>query len=438
MIYNEIERWLQFASMHPHEFTIQYPPAPEYFKNNFKEKPQNPIDVFGKHGELLLYLHIPFCKHKCSYCNFAVEISNNRFEAYTNALCKEIDLYLEVIRNNYITGIDIGGGTPTLLPTHLLCKILEKIAFLTQDNSDPNFISIETTPHIAATEFDKLKSIANANVKRISIGVQSNIDNILTSVKRKKEIGQNEKAIENINQAGFERLNIDLIFGVPSQTEENWVHDLNHAISLNPTSITTYDCLYSRKGRNFSKSIKLPSLNYYGKLYDIGFNILNEHGYCAEYGSVNFSKISNETGTSQYFERRLLDGKSYLGLGNYSTSLNGKVWYFNVPATREYIDQVSFSEPAIGDYYVLPDQEMMAKYILSSLNYGIIDCEKFNKRFQCDFEIAFGEQLEFALSCDWIEKKQNHWKLKEGEFKNMNFFRSLFYSEKAQKWMMSR
>ncbi len=436
MILKRIEKWMQFVRKCPHEFSIQYPPAPEYFQENFKANPQNPVELFNNQSDLLLYLHIPFCKHKCSYCNFAVETSKERFADYTEALCEEFDLYSDSIKNSRISGIDIGGGTPTLLPVNLLDKILSKIKFLTKDNLNPNFVSIEATPYTAATEFDKLKLLKDANINRISLGMQSSSTNTLISTNRKEEIGQNERAISNIYQAGFERVNIDLIFGLPSQSEEDWKSNLNYVISLSPTSITTYDCLYSRAGRSFSKSVTLPTMKHYGRLYDIGYNLLRESGYHADYGSVNFSKISGETGTSEYFEGRLLDGKNYLGLGNYSTSLNGNVWYFNVLKTGHYIDQVSLSNPPIGDYYLLPVREMMAKYILSSLNYGIIDTERFSMRFQCSFERMFTPQLEFAVNSGWIEQKNNLWKIKEGEFKNISFLRSLFYSQKAQKWLL--
>ena len=129
----------------------------------------------------------------------------------------------------------------------------------------------------------------------------------LNLVNRNLQIAKNERGMNNLRSAGFARINADLIFALPEQTVRDWEYDLTEIIKLSPDSITVYDCLYRGKGRLLTRRLtKLPSPELYGEMYDLAYEILRDRGYYADYGSVNFSKIPNETGTSAYFEGRLL------------------------------------------------------------------------------------------------------------------------------------
>jgi oxygen-independent coproporphyrinogen-3 oxidase len=154
------------------------------------------------------------------------------------------------------------------------------------------------------------------------------------------------------------------------------------------------------------------------------------------YGSVNFSRNSKETGTSPYFENRLLNGLPYIGVGNYSSSWIDDYWFFNVRGVNEYIEKINTGESVIGDYYKLPKAELYAKYILYSLNFGLIDEERFQKRFGIDFSLIFQKELHFAIKKGWIKKEGSLWLIPYGQFKSLNYLRSLFYSDTAKKWLM--
>ena len=434
-----IENWLTFVENHLEEFTIQYPPRREYFKENFLSQLVN--GLFTSCEEILLYLHIPFCEAKCFYCNFAVDVrsDNKIFEEYTEALLKEIDrnYYLFDV-SKQITGIDIGGGTPTRLPTPLLLKILQKIYPLKATSHHPFSISIETTPKIASEEPEKMQAIQEAGIDRISMGIQSFNETHLNLVNRELQISKNEEAIYNLRQAGFQRVNTDLIFGLPQQTLKDWEDDLIEILKLSPDSITTYDCLYRGKGRALTKRTDtLPSQKLYGEMYDLAYNLLISHGYYADYGSVNFSKNNSESGTSAYFEGRLLNGKSYLGLGNYATSMVNNYWYFNTYNVSTYIQNIKNNLQVIGDFYKLPSREIYAKYILYSLNFGFVDEQRFFQKFQCSLWDIFQEELTFAIEKGWIYKENEKWKINKYQFCNISYIRSLFYSPQAQKWLMS-
>ena len=429
--------WEEFVAQHPHEFTIQYPPRREYFKENFQAFPV--ADPFDGHQSLLLYLHVPFCHAKCYYCNFAVDVRNKAsvFQAYTAAVCQELAQYHRLLGQGVVfTGIDIGGGTPTHLPLHHMLEILTALAPFARTATHAFPMSIETTPSIAADNFAMLEALVAGGVGRVSMGIQSfNIEK-LEAVNRKLQIQKNEVAVDNIRKAGFARFNADLIFGLPGQSYNDWAYDLSRIIDLSPDSITTYDCLYRGKGRALTrKTREIPSLEHYGHMYDQAYDTLCSAGYYADYGSVNFSRIKGETGTSAYFEGRLLAGMPYIGVGNYASSQVGDYWFFNTYKVDEYINSAKNGFSTIGDFYLLPKDELYTKYILYSLNYGIINLANFQQRFGVCFESVFKEELAYASSKGWLYQNEGQWGMPLGSFKHMNYLRSIFYSSKAKAWL---
>lgn len=165
--------------------------------------------------------------------------------------------------------------------------------------------------------------------------------------------------------------------------------------------------------------------------------MLRSGGYFAEYGSVNFSKNKSETGTSDYFEGRLLDGKPYLGLGNYATSMIDNYWYFNTYTTHKYIHNINNKFKVMEDFYNLTIREVYAKYILYSLNFGILDELRFFHRFHQNIGEIFQDELNLARHQGWLYQEGNIWKICQDNFKNMSYIRSLFYSPQVQKWMIN-
>ncbi|MBK9039253.1 MAG: radical SAM protein [Bdellovibrionales bacterium] len=437
--HEDLVTWMNFVQRHPHEFTIQYPPRREYFQENFRNADQTNVSPDRK-SPWLLYIHVPFCSSRCFFCNFAIDVRNHQsiYESYVNAVQSELRNLEIQIGPDGVPGIDIGGGTPTRLPIEYLEKLLIAIKPFQLSSQHPFGTSIETTPSIAGKEPEKMALLSSQGVRRVSMGIQSFNDKHLSDVNRYAQIDMGMLAAINIHDLPFERFNVDLIFGLPNQSEHDWEEDLRQVVKLNPDSITTYDCLYRGKGRALTKKTPcLPSLDDYGRLYDIGYNFLARHGYFAPYGSVNFSRIPEETGTSAYFEGRLLDGLPYVGVGNYASSWLGDTWYFNVKKVDQYIALAKGNQSLVGDSYVLPSLELYARYILFSLNYGIIDEKKFYKRFGVEFSKIFERELEYAIEKKWLVKRAGFlWTIPYGQFRNINYIRSLFYSRQARDWLM--
>lgn len=383
----------------PHDFTLQYPPRREYFQESFRCEPVSITDA------RLLYVHVPFCAHRCTYCNFAVDLSPDeaRMERYVDTLVEQID------RVPSAEAIDIGGGTPTRLPPHLLRRVLDALSRFGAP------ISIETTPEIAATyPLDTL-----TGVERVSVGLQTSDGGALLAVGR-PDASLHADAIRALRR--FRRINVDLVFGLPGQSEAQWARDVEHAIALAPDAITTYDCLYRGKGRSMTRrSLSAPSPRTYERFYERGRALLRAAGYDAPYGAMTYSRHRGETGTSVYFERRLLDGWSYQGIGTYATSHHGDLWTFESAGVEKWLRGEK------GDCYRLPREETIAKYLLLSLSFGRIDRARYQARF--------GERVEdrFALQLAQLVEDDVGYGLRS--FAELPAIRASFYTARALAWL---
>nr|ANB27687.1 oxygen-independent coproporphyrinogen III oxidase [Paramoeba pemaquidensis] len=308
---------------------------------------------------------------------------------------------------------------------------------------------METTPSIAASQPAKMAHLANHGVRRISIGVQSTNSTLLSEANRTAQIKAEVEAISNLRKAGFDRVSTDVIFGLPGQSMDDWKQDLKVLVELGPDAITTYDCLYRGKGRPFRKSVKekqsIPSPERYGEMYDHGYNFLLQNGYFAPYGSVNFSKKEGDTGTSAYFEKRLLWGSPYVGLGNYASSLLDRYWIFGpytvdawLDAVREKTEEELLSSWPIHDAYSLGREERVAKHALLSLSFGFLDCSYFEKAFPgCAIEDFYGDVLQYLVEeKGWMvfDRVKRRYLLREGVFDKLHIIRALFYSARCLSW----
>lgn len=438
-----LDRHIALAERYPHDFTLQYPPRREYFMDCFRVAP-NPDLVeqrLRKAGELLLYAHVPFCAAKCFYCNFAVDtrVSRGRQERYVDGLCLQLSALNEQLDSGVlIAGIDIGGGTPTLLDSELLEKLVRALVPWSRRSRSAFPMSIETTPAIAAAEVGKLSVLVAQGVQRVSVGVQSTNAQTLNSVNRGHQVAQTERALANLTKVGFRRVNADLIFGLPGQTRPQFRADLEQLISSGVDSITTYDCLYRGKGRALTRrTAHLTDNQEYRSFYDMAFELLTGNGFHAHYGSVNFSRHPAETGTSPYFEGRLLDGLPYLGLGNYASSLLGGYWWFAPYSVDQWVRRVSAGDSfPVGDIYALPLAERIAKHLLLSLSFGRIDPRRFAAAHGCTLVDACGPAINRALEEGWLAWGADcELHMTPGSFGCLPKLRSLFYTEQAIAWL---
>ena len=246
--------------------------------------------------ELCLYVHIPFCQARCRFCEYVVldKPTENDPDNYVEHLLKEIEMYRKIIGDKPIVGYDLGGGTPSYLTTENLTKITDAIKrFNLKDNM---YLSVETTPVIASNDIEKIKTLRKLGYNRISMGFQTVSEKLLESLGREGSSFIYEKAVANVREAGFDRLNIDLMYGFLNQSDEDFANTIKYTIALKPEFITLYRNRY--KGTKLEAESQGVTLYKVNRQYDIAYRLLKEAGYIANNGKNTFSKIPDDMGTS--------------------------------------------------------------------------------------------------------------------------------------------
>lgn len=347
--------------------------------------------------ELCLYVHIPFCQARCKFCEYVVldHPEPEDPDKYTDYLLKEIEMYRPLIKDKPIVGYDLGGGTPSYLSAENLRKITESIRSF--NLMDDIYMSIETTPVIAANDFEKIKAIKTLGYNRISMGFQTVSEKLLMSLGREGSKFIYEKAVENIRRAGFDRLNIDLMYGFLNQSDEDFANTIKYTIALNPEFITLYRNRY--KGTKLEAESQGVTLYKVNRQYDIAYRLLKEAGYIANNGKNTFSRIEGDMGTSSYLTKRVIDATSYIGFGLGAQSFVGNYLAYNLGCAdhklKKYFDALDNDKLPINDIADMPVSEVRAKAISVMFYFGFISMKAYKNRFHEDFRQVYKTQISF-------------------------------------------
>ncbi|MFW5799431.1 MAG: radical SAM family heme chaperone HemW [Spirochaetota bacterium] len=332
-----------------------------------------------------IYLHIPFCKKKCKYCDFySIDKYNNILvEDFTEAIIKELSNRKEELQASNPETIFIGGGTPNLLPLPLLNKILSKI----EQSLNLSLIkeyTIESNPEYINK--DKLNLFYDKGINRISIGVQSFNDNHLSLIGRITNAKTNYKAIELIKESSIKELNCDMIFGMPEQNLKDLDYDLNQIIEKNPQHISYYGLTveeYTPLNKMVEKGlISIPDDENTGNMYLKIINTLKVNDYNM-YEISNFSKKGfHSKHNLNYWNRGL-----YYGLGPSAVTFNGDTRYANRDSVIEYINSINTNKSPIKYSEKLsPEQELIETIMLSLRKVEGLYLTAFKDKFQFDLQ----------------------------------------------------
>lgn len=269
-----------------------------------------------------LYLHIPFCKRKCAYCDFYSAVFNNTLaENYTTALQREIKQWGGNI-NRPIDTIYLGGGTPSLL-NDCLSPLLETVRdnFKTEENAE---ITLEINPQDNIETV--LKNAKKAGINRLSIGAQSGSDTELCALGRTHTAADTKKAVETARNLGFSNISLDLMIGLPDSTIESLKQNLDFLLSLNPEHISAYILKIEPKTLFYKTqdTLNLPNEDEICEQYLFMCNYLEQNGY-NHYEISNFAK----EGFESRHNLKYWNCEEYLGLGPSAHSfLEGKRFYY--------------------------------------------------------------------------------------------------------------
>lgn len=325
-----------------------------------------------------LYIHIPFCDHKCIYCDFYSIITSDNIQSFLDALKKEIEYFSHIYSKDRIfTSIFFGGGTPSLMQPEYLQEIITQLKkyFLIDDNAE---ITMETNP--GTVDKNKLLKFREAGINRISIGIQSFDEDELKFLTRIHDKRTAIQTVYNAAEVGFENISVDLIFNLPNQTKERWIKNLETAITLPIKHISTYSLILER-GTILNKMVLDGKVNmqdddYDADLYETTIDFLLSKGFY-QYEVSNFTKPGFECVHNNAYWRY----RDYLGLGTSSHSfMSGKRWW-NYSSLKKYISEVSLNGQAVMNYEIISKQQMHDEYVMLALRSSGLDLIDYKKRF---------------------------------------------------------
>ncbi|MGV4460596.1 radical SAM family heme chaperone HemW [Ornithobacterium rhinotracheale] len=283
-----------------------------------------------------LYIHIPFCKQKCNYCNFHFSTLLKQKEQMLQAIAHEMFLRQAEIQSP-LESVYFGGGTPSILNLDEIHFLFNKIKALFEIKPDAE-ITLEANPDDLTLE--KIQALAQTPINRLSIGIQSFFDADLQFMNRAHSAHQAESCIKNAQKYGFDNLSIDLIYGTPTTSDAMWQENVNKAISLGVPHISAYALTVEPNTALNHKIQKgtLPNVDEQKqqRQYQFMIETLSQNGY-EQYEISNFAKDQMYAKhNSSYWL-----GKKYVGIGPSAHSFDGKSRAWNVANNSKYLAQIS-------------------------------------------------------------------------------------------------
>ncbi len=334
-----------------------------------------------------LYIHIPFCLKKCAYCDFvSYENSLAEGENYVNALLLEMEAY----KGTTVDTVYIGGGTPTALPPRLLIRILSgaKENFTIAPYAE---ITVEANP--GTCDGNYFSALKNAGVNRISLGVQSFVDDELKLLGRIHSAKEAKTAVKSAKEAGIFNVSLDLMFSIPKQTKESFLYSINEAIALDPTHISSYSlmvCENTPIEQAVSQGkLLLPDEDEDRALYALLVETLAKSGY-HRYEISNFAKQGKEARhNTKYWTR-----EPYIGLGAAAHSFWNGCRFENPSSFSDYYAVCRGEKERVGE--TITEKDAMAEFMFLGLRMteqGILK-QDFLQAFGAPIERIYGAQIE--------------------------------------------
>ena len=292
-----------------------------------------------------IYIHIPFCKQRCYYCDF-VSYANKqeKVKEYINFITKEIDSYLYELENYNVTTIYIGGGTPSFIDSIYIVNLLNKLRDKLKNN-DTKWSNIEITIEVnpGTVNLEKLKQYKEAGANRVSIGLQSSNDKLLKQLGRIHNYQEFLNTYQTARQVGFENINVDLMLGLPNQSIQDLRETIENVVKLTPEHISVYSLILEENTKMEqcikSGKLELPDEEVERQMYWYVKNKLELNGY-EQYEISNFSKKGRESKHNTNCWKQ----KEYIGLGIAAHSYINRKRYSNIEDLDKYIENIKANE----------------------------------------------------------------------------------------------
>ena len=279
-----------------------------------------------------IYIHIPFCKSRCTYCDFYTQTNLTDIDSYIDCLSKELYLQKSFFqKSEKIKTIYFGGGTPSVLKKIHLDVIFNTIS--RYFNLELSEVTFEVNPDDISNDY--LDDLIQTPINRFSLGVQTFVDDQLLAINRRHSASKALESIRNIQDKGYSNISIDLIYGLPKQSLEQWSHNLQIAMTLNIPHISAYHLVYEPNTKLFldlkKGLVEETKEELSVDMYELLVDTLSTHGY-EHYEISNFArnKMYSEHNSSYWLD------KKYLGVGVGAHSYDGQNRFYNLPSLNNY------------------------------------------------------------------------------------------------------
>lgn len=367
-----------------------------------------------------LYIHIPFCKKKCNFCDFnAYEGIDDMIDEYEDALIKELEFWIPTLENKKIVSIFIGGGTPSRFEAKKLSGIINIIKNNTHLSSDAEITAEVNPDDIPDWE---LTTLIKSGVNRLSVGIQSFIDSELVLLDRDYTEQFAKKQIKKLKDAGFTNINLDLMYGLVNHTMDNWIYSLNQALELEPSHLSCY-ALGVEEGTLLKYRIEQgelppPDDDLAASQYEHTTQTLLSYNY-DHYEISNWAKVGYESlHNSSYWNMN-----EYLGIGAGAHSFVGNNRFSNIKNPREYISAIKTMSSNVSKLQeikmeqVIEGEEIDSSNILNeAMLFGLrmikgINIIQFQKKYNIDPRLHFNQQIERSKNKGLVVENDTHIKL---------------------------
>lgn len=361
--------------------------------------------------EASVYIHVPYCKSKCRYCNFnSYPGREDEFGNYVNALLAELELRSQHLSAAVVPTVFFGGGTPTVIGAEMLGAILDRCPAEAGLAVSPEAeISIEANPETVSPPL--LDALLAAGFNRISLGVQSFSDTALRRLGRIHSGAQAALAVRQAAEAGFRNISVDLMFGIPAQDIAGWEEDLEAALSLRPQHISAYGLAVEEK-TPFARLLKLglislPDEEACCKMYSAAVEKLARAGY-EHYEISNFALPGYRCRHNVNYWRN----GSYLGLGAGAHSYLDGERSANVDDPGRYIAMAANAGSAVRFHEKLAPRAALGEALMLGLRLlEGIDMEEYTGRYGVDFQQEFGGTVAELVCQGFMEMEGGRLKL---------------------------
>lgn len=361
-----------------------------------------------------IYIHIPFCKSKCAYCNFFSVATDKQRAGFLDALKKEILIRKSYLNCEKINTIYFGGGTPSLLKPDEIQSILDVLHknFNISENAE---ITLEANPDTVSKEL--LKDFNIVGINRLSVGIQSFHDDDLQYLNRRHDSKHALQVLDWANEVGFQEVTMDLIYGIPTLTEEKWAENLDIFFSKGINHLSAYALTIEPKtalGQRISKGVAAPvdedaTIRHYEMLVERAENEGFEH-----YEISNFAKL----GHYSRHNRSYWNGVKYLGLGPSAHSFDGISRQWNVANVTEYCKLINDLPNSLKmnwfEKEILTSDDRYNEYVMTSLRtcWGC-DTEAISRNFGEKYKLHFDRNIVPYLSDGRLVRKGSCYALTE-------------------------